>query len=108
MKHIYPLKPCPWCKETPKFFMGILQTWMPCIKCQNDACTVQPKSKYVPIRKKQKENPVILKEKIERVISRWNEDNPMVATEGFAIDFDILAADANSTRLGLTDHCLNN
>lgn len=92
-KHIYPLKPCPWCNHTPRFYMLFQagkepeKTWLPHIYCENFNCTVQPKAKYVPIRKKQKQAPDILKIKIERAISYWNENNPCVATEGIELDF---------------------
>ena len=63
------------------------QTWLPHVYCNNLYCTVQPKAKYVPIRKKQKFNPEIVKEKIGKAISHWNTGNPCTATEGIELDF---------------------
>lgn len=67
------------------------QTWTPELRCETDVCSVKPTSKYVPIRKKQKYNAKIIGEKIRRMISIWNENNPFKATEGFEFDFDEVA-----------------
>ena len=96
-KHIYPLKPCPWCKTTPKFYMmyrvgkKLEDTYLPEIYCENEDCKVHPRSKYVPIRKKQRFDKQIIKDKIERAIGYWNDGNPMIATEGIEIDFEEIA-----------------
>ena len=66
-------------------------TLLPDVHCKNFYCPVKPKCKYVPIRKQQRFNPIILKEKIEKVIGHWNDDNPMIATEGIELDFDDVA-----------------
>jgi hypothetical protein len=93
-KIIYPLKPCPWCRKTPVLymFMGtdnkLEKTYLPVVKCNNLNCTVQPKTKSVPIRKNQRFDAKIIKIKIERLVAYWNENNPLVATEGFEIDFE--------------------
>src|SRR5271167_3430894 len=92
-KHIYPLKPCPWCRKTPKFYMFLgaggqkQETWLPEIHCSNYECSMVAKTKYIPIRKKQKKDPVVIKEKLERLIARWNDNNPLIATEGIELDF---------------------
>lgn len=99
VKHLYPIKPCPWCKKTPRFYMFLghlnapVETWLPEIQCRGEGCKVHPKSKYIPIRKKQKANPIIIKEKIEKVIAYWNDDNPMIATEGIELDFEKIVKD---------------
>ena len=64
-----------------------IATWLPYIYCNTYNCFVKPKSKYIPIRNLQKENPIIIKTKIERLIDGWNKDNPMIATEGIELDF---------------------
>jgi len=92
MDHIYPLKVCPWCQKTPQFNMFYsAETWLPKIMCINKKCTVQPISKYIPIRKKQKKNPEIIKNKIEKAIDNWNSNNPMDAIQGIKLNFEDVA-----------------
>lgn len=97
MEQIYPVKPCPWCKRTATFYMfygakgRLEETFMPKIKCMNGLCTVQPESKPIPIRKKQRFDVDILKIKIEKAIINWNAGNPQVATEGIKLDFEAIA-----------------
>jgi hypothetical protein len=92
MKNIYALKPCPWCGNTPRLYMDYdLITWTPLIECVNYCCKVNPKSKYVPIRKKQKKDPNIIKRKLEKLISYWNDNNPCIAKEGIELDFDLIS-----------------
>jgi hypothetical protein len=92
MDKIYPLKPCPWCGKTPKLKMYYDEiTWLPRIICFNRDCVMEVQTKYVPIRKSQKSNPEIIKRKLEKVISNWNENNPMVAFEGISLNFDEIA-----------------
>jgi hypothetical protein len=99
-KTTYPLKPCPWCKTTPKFKMyyGVLnkpqETFLPEVYCENVSCKVNPKSKYVAIRKLQRFNPLILKNKIERAIENWNSGNEYQAKEGIQLDFEEIAKEA--------------
>jgi hypothetical protein len=99
VKHLYAIKPCPWCKKTPRFYMFLghrnspIETWLPEIQCRSDDCKVQPKSKYVAIRKNQKINSIIIKEKIEKAIANWNDNNPMIAIEGIELDFDKISSD---------------
>ena len=103
MKKIYPLKCCPWCGCTPKFFMftPLDETWTPRIECKNHYCRVMPKTKFVPIRKKQRENAEILREKIERVIKFWNDGNLGFNNEGFELDYDKIVEDFKSGNIGL-------
>ena len=89
MKKIYPLKICPWCEETPVLCMPtpMDETWLPKIMCKNSKCKVKPSTHYVPIRKSQRKDPKILKEKIEKVIERWNKGSLGFKNEGFILDY---------------------
>lgn len=106
MKHTYPIKTCPWCGETGKFSMDtpLDETWMPRIKCKNFKCEVQPQTKYIPIRKAQRSNPQVLKEKIETVIKKWNDGNCGFINEGFELDFERIAKDFKEGSIGLPGH----
>lgn len=90
MKKQFPLKVCPWCGLTPRFIMHtpLEETWIPRIECWNDNCSVQPKSKYVPIRKSQRANASIIKSKIEKVVDFWNSGDLFFKNEGFELDFE--------------------
>jgi len=89
MKRTYPIKPCPWCKKTPKFHMYLSNpTWLPEFRCENSDCLVNPKSKYVPIRNTSKKNAESMRIRIEKMINRWNEHNPIEAYEGLIFDFE--------------------
>jgi hypothetical protein len=89
MKHIYPLKVCPFCKQTPTIEMYLNQeTWLPKVKCKNPHCEFQPSTKYIPIRKTQKQSYETCKFKIENVIYNWNMNCPMEAKEGIEIDYE--------------------
>lgn len=89
MKKIYPIKPCPWCKMTPKFVMWFDKpTFLPHFKCETTSCTVQPESRYVPIRNTSKKDPERFRSKIELMILHWNRENPIPAYEGLEFDFD--------------------
>lgn len=93
-KEILSLKPCPWCKLTPHLQMFFTDdTWLPQIKCINDLCDVMPISKYVPIRNKQKYNPLVLREKIRKVFFLWNQSNPIEAYEGKEFDYNQICYD---------------
>jgi hypothetical protein len=100
---IYPLKSCPWCNKTANFHMDCSpdQTWIPKILCKNSNCQVNPQTKYIPIRKKQRENPIIIKEKIERLIKIWNDGNLDFNNEGFKIDYEKIVKDFQNGKLGL-------
>ena len=69
-------------------------TWLPYIYCDNYYCNVQPKSKYVPIRKKQKQNPIIIQEKIEMVINKWNDNLETFWDEGIELDYDAFSKES--------------
>jgi hypothetical protein len=91
-KRIFAIKPCPWCKKTPTFYMILdRDTWLPQLKCLNGACDVQPFSKYIPIRKDQKYSAPIIHVKIQDMIKKWNDNNPMTATEGIEFNFQEIA-----------------
>ena len=88
MKEVLIIKPCPWCKKTPKFIMMLdVITWLPYIQCQNHECHVRPKSQYVPIRKSQKYEWSLIREKIRLCIGKWNLENPCKEYEGLEFDF---------------------
>jgi len=100
MREVLAIAPCPWCKKTPKFIMYLSdRTWLPKLTCVNDKCLVQPCSKSVPIRKKQKFNKEVIREKISLMISRWNIDNPLKAVEGCEFDWEEISHE-ESTRSG--------
>ena len=64
------------------------ETWTPHFKCWGDLCMVKPKSMYVAVRNSAKTDPMRFKEKIEKAISYWNDNNPMTAFEGVEFDFE--------------------
>lgn len=87
-KAVYPIKTCPWCKALPKFVMNYNDDpWTPHFHCKNAECCVNPKSKYVPIRKKQKKDPEVIQMKIVESICYWNHNNPSEALQGMEFDF---------------------
>lgn len=87
MKLIYPIKACPWCNITGRFYLDMSNdTWLAYVYCLNPCCTVAPKAKYVPIRKSQRLNYKIIKDKIEKCIENWNSGNLNFNNEGFEID----------------------
>ncbi len=88
MKEIIAIKPCPWCKKTPRFTMWLnKEIWLPHLECINSTCNVNPKSKYVPIRKRQKKSISIIEMKIKKCILNWNEFNPCEAYEALEFNF---------------------
>lgn len=99
MKKLYPLKKCPFCKKTPEFKMwyNISSTWLPRVMCNNPRCFSNPSSKYVPIRKQQKNDPEILQMKIEKSISIWNDSLDTEATEGIILDFHDIAKNSTNS-----------
>lgn len=89
MKIHFEVCPCPWCKVTPKFCMDLdAITWVPHLECINSLCNVQPKSKYVSIRKTSKTSPPMLLEKMKTLFGRWNNNNPVKAYEAMEFDFE--------------------
>lgn len=102
MKHTYPLKTCPWCDITAEFRMNCNEaTWLVTIGCKNMKCHVQPSTKYIPIRKKQRQNAQEIRRKIEILIDRWNNANLNFKNEGFVLDFDKIVEDFLNGKLGL-------
>jgi hypothetical protein len=86
---IYAIKACPWCKNPPSMCYLDLnsETWMPFLECRNTMCGVQPKSKYIPIRKGQKKVLSILMFKFKASIDNWNNGNPMNASWNISINY---------------------
>ena len=80
------------------------KTWLPRIECGSSECTVAPKSKYVPIRKNQRADPDIIRKKVETVISYWNSGNLAFNQEGFVLDFEEIADDFKTRKIGLPGH----
>lgn len=83
-KETIPVCPCPWCEVTPSFVMMINNdTWTPHVACVNPKCSVQPKSKYISIRRAQRFDMDIIYVKIKTAMKNWNHNNPKKATVGF-------------------------
>ena len=103
MKEIIACSCCPWCKKLPRFVMYRVdgQTWTPHLECDNSECGVKPKSKYVPIRKKQKYRAQDIGRKIHKMIAMWNENHPFRPIAGFEFDFEEVAKEERK-RNGLT------
>lgn len=90
-KVIYPLCPCPWCKQLPALkFYFVLGTWLPEIVCENRFCSVNPKSKPQVIRKTCKTDPSRMRIKISALFESWNSNNPIQATQGKVIDYNFV------------------
>lgn len=88
MIEVVPVCVCPWCKKTPSFNMlRVEDTWTPRVVCENPNCLVKPAGPYVPIRKHQKYDHHIIRDKILHCIRMWNYHNPCEAKEGFEFDF---------------------
>ncbi len=102
MKKEYPLKTCPWCYVTAKFQMICNdRNWCIYIECGNLACQVKPRTKYISIRKTQRECPEKIRIKVERVINIWNRGGLPYKNEGFALDFDEMVRDFKDGKIGL-------
>jgi hypothetical protein len=98
----YPLKTCPWCNATAKFHMNCKEkTWLAIIHCPNSQCMVMPKTRYVPIRKNQRRDAAIIRQKVEKVIKYWNDGNLSFKNEGFELDFDKIVEDYKTGNIGL-------
>ena len=88
MKVIIPLKPCPWCKKTPYFYLIVSDvTWNPKIYCDNGECDVNPEV-TIPICKTSKTDIELFKMKIYMLFIKWNQGNDYPAYEGKEIDFE--------------------
>jgi hypothetical protein len=95
LKEIIPICVCPWCREYPQLMIFESAevnetTWLVFIQC-NGKCFVKPMTPYVPIRKSQKKDREVVKNKIMKVIDWWNENNPYSAEMGSLMDFDEIA-----------------
>lgn len=77
------------------------KTWLPRIKCGNFQCNVKPQTKYIPIRKSQREKIAVIREKIEKVIKLWNDGNLIFKNEGFELDYEKIVQNYKSGKLGL-------
>lgn len=100
MKEIIPVSCCPWCKELPKFEMFFTdRTWLPVLHCKNEECSVNPKSKYVPIRKRQRYDAQELRVRINKMILLWNRENPFPPISGFEFDFEEIATNEAKRKL---------
>lgn len=87
-KEILSLRPCPWCKRTPRFSMYLNQiTWTPTLRCEYHKCQVKPESQHVNIRKGQKYDPSAIRQKIIRLFNSWNTGNDYTAYEGKEFDW---------------------
>lgn len=91
----YYLYCCPFCRKAPLLHMDYdEETWRPIIKCSNMSCNVNPKTKTKAIRKKQKTDREIIKTKIEKVISYWNDPLTLcrIRMDFFIrLDFDLIS-----------------
>ena len=66
----------------------INENWSPTIYCNNLCCHIRPELRTKStIRRKQKINIPVIKEKVEIVINYWNEGNNICPYEGIELDF---------------------
>ena len=87
------LKPCPWCKKTPKLMLPIEngdddQTWIWDIQCEEYDCLVKPKSQHVSVRKTSKYTMSRVMAKLNQLAHSWNHQNPIDAYEKIVISLD--------------------
>lgn len=83
----FPLCPCPWCRKTPHLELPIMEdTWVWDIRCDNYECPIKPRSPHVSIRKTGKGDPKKIREKLDTLVKRWNECNPIRAYEKKVVD----------------------
>lgn len=81
------IKPCPWCRETPKIsFPYEQETWEWYIFCQNIHCLMKPRSPQVWIRKTQKADLNKICFKVEKLVLKWNTNNPFQVIDKTIID----------------------
>lgn len=88
-----PLKPCPWCKKTPKLLMPLDQkgdtedkTWMWKIYCDCDVHS----GAHTSIRNTSKTNLTRFLEKVDELFNKWNENNPVKAYEKKILDLKMI------------------
>ena len=84
------IKPCPWCKKTPRLSLGTDRyeeapfVWF--ISCCNDGCMVNPSTKAITIRKTQRYNVGIMYYKIRKLIDLWNTGNKTEVVDVTTVD----------------------
>jgi len=85
----YIIKPCPWCKVTPKLDIPYKDdsTWLIKVRCNSVSCSVKPNGRYVPVRNTTKHNWQKFQDKIALAISYWNVNNPIEPTHMTKVDF---------------------
>ena len=88
-----PLKPCPWCKKTPKLLMPLdngmkeeEETWMWKIYCDCDVHS----GAHISIRKTSKTNLIRFLDKVDELFNKWNENNPVKAYEKKILDLKMI------------------
>lgn len=87
-----PLKPCPWCKKTPKLLMPLDQkdagdeTWMWKIYCDCDVHS----GAHISIRNTSKTNLGRFLDKVDELFNKWNENNPVKAYEKKILDLKMI------------------
>ena len=107
-KHEFVLKSCPWCGKTPQFCLnpyqnqGNTETWLWFIQCQNPLCSMQPKTKDVPIRKTSQYILSKQIEKVEKLVDIWNAGNQNLPKEKTIVEFriDLNQVEINRMRSG--------
>ena len=86
---LFPLAPCPWCRKTAQFDINYVAksggTWLWTVRCDNTECLVQPRGKYVPIRKRQRFNVWTQVSKLKYIAQQWNADAPLKIIEQIQI-----------------------
>lgn len=82
------IKPCPWCRVTPKMVLPNHEpsTWLWLIQCQNGSCTIKPESPYVVLRKTTKKDLNKIYSKVEELALKWNTNNPFPVIDKTVID----------------------
>lgn len=83
------IKPCPWCRETPQVSFPVNtteETWSWKIYCYNDDCLMRPESPVVNIRKTQKKDLNHICFKVEKLVEKWNTNNPFKVKDKTIID----------------------
>ncbi len=103
MELAFLIKPCPWCKRTPKFTIPVDEpgTWNAFLGCAYRDCKIHPATKIIGIRRTSKTIFARFRDKICLMVASWNTGNsllPYEATlidlsriEGNFIDFDTFA-----------------
>lgn len=92
------IKPCPWCKVTPRLVIPVNDagTWNAKISCEGYAprtasnqghrCAISPTTRIVGIRNTTKILFYPFVKKVGRLLWLWNEGNPMMSTHISPLD----------------------